>query len=161
MFDRSLCCVSCVCWCLFWSWRTFVCQVISCSKFLLVDRFPSEPLLPTVIYIIENQLRKSSTESWTRVFRFEVQVANHYTIEPIQILRMLTLVELPLLVGFFSVCDDYRLLVIRNFRCFFFIEWFPPEPDVSNLIYNNDQKVLKKMFYQDLVSGFWVQSWSC
>ena len=77
--------------------------MISCSKFIFVYRFPSDPLLFTVINIIENQLRKGSTESWTGVFGFIVQSANHFTIEPTQILKMLTLRELPFLVGFFSL----------------------------------------------------------
>ena len=84
----------------FFGRATFVCQTISSSIFF-ADRFSSEPLLSTMNYIIENHLAKGSTESWTRVFGFIVQRGNHYTIEPIQILRMLTLVELPLLVGFF------------------------------------------------------------
>ena len=44
--------------------------------------FPSEPLLSTVIYIIENHLRKVSTESWTRIFGLKVQGANYYTMDP-------------------------------------------------------------------------------
>ena len=47
-----------------------------------VDLLPSEPLLSAVIYIIQKELIKDSTESWTRVFGFKLQGANHYTIEP-------------------------------------------------------------------------------
>ena len=71
--------------------------------FFLVDRFPSESLVSTVIHLIENQLRKRSTESWTRVFGFQVQGADHYTFQPTQILRMHTFGELPLLVALSSL----------------------------------------------------------
>ena len=77
--------------------------MISSSNFLSADRFPSEPLFSTVIDITENQLKKSSSESWTRVFGFKVQGADHYTFEPTQILRMLTFGELPLLVALSSL----------------------------------------------------------
>ena len=151
--------VACVGWCLFWSWPTFVCQVISCSKFFCVDRFPSEPLLSTVIYIIENQLRKGSTESWTRVFVFKFQGANHFPIEPTQIVRMLTLGELLLLAVFFC-------LWWLPFACYsvfsLFFHWVVSSR--TRCVKSNLQHWLKgseKMFYQDLVSGFWIQSSSC
>ena len=52
---------------------------------------------------MENQLRKRSTESWTRIFGFQIQCADHYTFEPTQILWMLTFGELPLLVALSSL----------------------------------------------------------
>ena len=96
--------------------------MISCYKFFFVDRFPSEPLLSAVIYIIENQLRKGSTESWTGVFGFIVQSANHFTIEPTQILKMLTLRELPLLVGFFSLFVMIAVCLLCGFFLVF-VHW--------------------------------------
>ena len=105
----------------FWSWPNFVCSVISSSIFF-VDRFPSEPPLATAIYIIEYQSRKGSTESWTRVFGFKVQGANHYTIEPTQILRMLTLSELPLLVAFYSLFVMITVCLLFGFFLVF-VHW--------------------------------------
>ena len=96
--------------------------MISCSKFIFFDRFPSDPLLFTVINIIENQLRKGSTESWTGVFGFIVQSANHFTIEPTQILKMLTLRELPLLVGFFSLFVMIAVCLLCGFFLVF-VHW--------------------------------------
>ena len=94
------------------------------SDFLLevffVDRFPTEPLLSTVIYIIKNQFRKRSTESWTAVFGFKVPGANHFTIESTQIVRMRTLCGLPLLVGFPSLFVMITVcLLFGIFRLFF------------------------------------------
>ena len=87
-----------------------------------VDRFPSEPLLATAIYIIEYQSRKGSTESWTRVFGFKVQGANHYTIEPTQMLKMLTLGELPLLVAFYSLFVMITVCLLFGFFLVF-VHW--------------------------------------
>ena len=102
-FKGRLYWVNCVCWCFLRSWPTFALSDSFFDFFFLVDRFPSESLVSTVIHIIENQLRKRSTESWTRVFGFQVQCADHYTFEPTKILRMLTLGELPLLVALSSL----------------------------------------------------------
>ena len=94
--------------------------MISSSNFFFVDRFPSEPLLSTVIYIVENQLRKGSTESWIGFFGFKVRGANHFPIEPAQLVRMLTLCGLPSLVGFF-LC-----LWWLPFACYMVFSWFFP-----------------------------------
>ena len=96
--------------------------MISSSIFLSTDRFPSESLVSTVIHIIENQLRKRSTESWTRVFGFQVQCADHYNFEPTQILRMLTFGELPLLVALSSL---FVMIAVCLLFVFFlvFVHW--------------------------------------
>ena len=96
--------------------------MISSSNFLSADRFPSEPLFSTVIDITENQLKKSSTESWTRVFGFKVQGADHYTFEPTQILRMLTVVELPLLVALSSLFVMITVCLLFGFFLVF-VHW--------------------------------------
>ena len=96
--------------------------MISSSNLICVERFPPEPLLSTVIYIIENQLRKGSTESWTRVFGLKVQGANHYTIQPTQNLKMLTLVELPLLMAFHSLFVMIFVWLLFGFSLVF-VHW--------------------------------------
>ena len=130
-------------------------------RFFFVDRFPSEPLLATAIYSIEYQTRKFSTGSWTRVFGFEVQGAEHYTIEPIQIRRMLTSGELPLLVVFYSLFVMVTVCLLFGFFLVF-VHWL-----VSLLTrcvkcnLHEWSKVIKKGFLQDLNSGFWIQNSSC
>ena len=94
-------------------------------EIFFVDRFLSEPLLATAIYIMEYHLRKGSTESCTWVFGFKVQGANHYTIELTEIIRMLTLGELPLLVGFFSLFVMINVCLLFGIFLVFFIDWFP------------------------------------
>ena len=159
-FKGSLCCVSCV-WCgLFCSWPTFVCQVISSS---IIFSWPV--FWATIVnYKLHRQksIEKGSTESWTRVFGLKVQVANHYTIQPTQIPRMLNLVELPVLVGFF--CLSWLPFAWYMVFSWFFFHWavcFLTRCVKSNLIHNNERKVMKQTFYQDLVSIFWIQSSIC
>ena len=94
-------------------------------EIFFVDRFPSEPLLATAIYIIYYHLRKGSTESCTWVFGFKVPGANHYTIEPTQNLKMLTLAELPSLVGFCSLFAMITACLLFGILLVFFIDWFP------------------------------------
>ena len=132
-------------------------------EFFFVDRFPSEPLLSAVIYIVENQLRKGSTESWIGFFGFKVRGANHFPIEPAQLVRMLTLCGLPSLVGFF-LCLWWLPFACYMVFSWFFFHWsvsFLTRCVKSNLIYNNEWKVMKQTFYQHLVSMFWIQSSSC
>ena len=91
-------------------------------EFYFVDRFPSEPILSTVICSIENQFRKCFTESCTQVFGFKVQCANHYTFEPTWILRMLTLGELPLLVVLSSLFVMITVCLLFGFFLVF-VHW--------------------------------------
>ena len=129
-------------------------------EFSFVDRSPSEPLLSTVIYIIDKQLRKGSTESWTRVFGFKIQVSNHYTMDPIQNLRMLTLAELPLLVGFYSLFAMITVCLLFGIFLVFF-QWL-----VSFLTRCVNCKVhhrisIEKRFHRELSSGLWIPSPRC
>ena len=121
----------------------------------------SEPLLSTINYIIENQLTKGSTERWTRVFGFKVQGANHYIIEPTPIIRMLTLRGLLLLVGFSSLFVMITVCSLFGFFLFFFHGVVSSRTRCVNSNLQHWSKGIEKMFYQDLVSGFWIQSSSC
>ena len=114
--------MSCICWCLFLVLTEFCLLSEFFLEFFSVERFPSELLLSTVIYITENQLRKGSTESWTRVSGLKVQGADHYIQEPTQILRMLTLVELPFLVAFYSLFVMITVCLLFGFFLVF-VHW--------------------------------------